>query len=194
MLGIVLCGGESLRMGEDKGLLIHGGTTWAQLAAAKLKAAGLDVKCSVNAAQRLKYLPYFNEDQLIKDDISPKLKGPLLGVLSAHAAHPDEDLFLLACDLLLMESGIIEKLIQTAQSATTADAFIYLRDGEQEPLCGIYRAKGLKKISRLLHDGELKRHSMKFVLSHLEVCESIAGTADYRCFGNFNSRASLEGL
>ncbi|GGH03134.1 NTP transferase domain-containing protein [Pedobacter zeae] len=48
MLGIVLCGGQSLRMGTDKGLLIHQDKLWAQVAADKLSVLDLLVNFSVN--------------------------------------------------------------------------------------------------------------------------------------------------
>ena len=41
MLGIVLCGGQSLRMGMDKGLMTYGGQFWAALAMQKLHELGI---------------------------------------------------------------------------------------------------------------------------------------------------------
>ena len=194
MLGIVLCGGQSLRMGTDKGLLRYQDKLWAILAEDKLRSIGLDVKFSINPHQQGKYINYFQEAQLIIDDPSLDLNGPLLGVLSAHLENPDKNLFLLACDMLLMESSMLGKLKEVMTADDSFDAYAYTRDGQQEPLCGIYTSTGLKKILNLLQTGELIRHSMKFMLSSLKVCEISVANQDYRSFENFNSHAEINGL
>ncbi|MNL84864.1 hypothetical protein D3C87_2129760 [compost metagenome] len=76
----------------------------------------------------------------------------------------------------------------------TFDAYIFSKDGQQEPLCGIYKADGLKNITHLLNTNGLAKHSMKYILSNLRVCEIIVDDHDYRYFGNFNSHAEINGL
>jgi len=194
MIGVVLCGGQSVRMGTDKGLLNHQDKLWAELAADKLRSIGLHVKFSVNLTQEKKYANYFDKAQLITDHQSLDLKGPLLGVLSAHLANPNDDLFLLACDMLLMQTHILEKLKQAFVVSDAFDAYIFIKSEQQEPLCGIYTSRGLEKILHMLQDGKLLRHSMKFVLSNLNVSEILVEDKDYRCFDNFNSHAEVNGL
>lgn len=194
MLGVVLCGGQSLRMGTDKGLLNHQDKLWAQVAADKLALMQIPVVFSVNPAQQKTYEGYFSEAQLVIDPPSLDVRGPLLGVLSAHTLNPKQDLFVLACDLLLMESRLLKKISDTYHASGTFEAYIFTRKGEQEPLCGIYTAKGLKSIWHLLQTHQLTRHSMKFVLSKLQVCEIAVEDKDDRFFGNFNSHAEINGL
>ena len=194
MIGVVLCGGQSLRMGTDKGLLNHQDKLWAKLAADKLTSIGLQVKFSVNPTQEEKYNNYFDKAHLITDAQSLDIKGPLLGVLSAHLANPNDDLFLLACDMLLMETDVLKKLKQTFAASKAFDAYIFIKNEQQEPLCGIYTSAGLKKILLMLQNGKLVKHSMKFVLSNLKVCDIIVEDKDYRCFDNFNSHAEVNGL
>lgn len=194
MIGVVLCGGQSVRMGSDKGLLNHQDKLWAKLAADKLTSSGLQVNFSVNPTQEEKYSTYFDKAHLITDAQSLDMKGPLLGVLSAHLANPNDDLCLLACDMLLMEKYVLEKLLKTFAVSDTYDAYVFIKNEQQEPLCGIYTSKGLKKILLMLQNGKLVKHSMKFVLSNLKVCEIIVEDKDYRCFNNFNSHAEVNGL
>src|SRR5688572_17949633 len=104
MLGIILSGGQSSRMGQDKGLLKLEAKTWAQTAIDKLSILNFPVKISVNRSQFSQYAEVFSPADLIEDNETLSLKGPLLGVLSAHVHYPDEDLFILACDMPLMES------------------------------------------------------------------------------------------
>ncbi|WP_316825058.1 molybdenum cofactor guanylyltransferase [Pedobacter miscanthi] len=192
MLGIVLCGGQSLRMGTDKGLLNHQDKLWAQVAFDKLSSLNLQVKFSVNPSQQEIYAGYFGNEQLIVDYSLLDIKGPLLGVLSAHISNPEEDLFLLACDMLLMETKLLEKLIYSFKADSTFDAYIFSKDGQQEPLCGIYKADGLKNIAHLLNTNGLAKHSMKYILSNLRVCEITVDEHDYRYFGNFNSQEEVK--
>ena len=194
MIGVVLCGGQSLRMGNDKGLLNHQDKIWAKLAADKLTSIGLQVKFSVNAAQVEKYTDYFDKENLITDFQSLDLKGPLLGVLSAHLTNPSDDLLLLACDMLLMNTHILNKLIEDFAASNSFEAYIFIKNEQQEPLCGIYTSIGLKKILLMLQNGKLIKHSMKFVLSNLNVFEILVEDKDYRCFDNFNSHAEVNGL
>ncbi|MBB6238382.1 molybdopterin-guanine dinucleotide biosynthesis protein A [Pedobacter sp. AK013] len=194
MLGIILCGGHSLRMGTDKGLLNHKDRLWAQAACDKLSSLDLSIKFSVNPSQQETYTGYFGYEQLIVDDSSLDIKGPLLGVLSAHLSNPEEDLFLLACDMLLMETKLLEELIHSFKTDDAFQAYIFTKDDQQEPLCGIYKAEGLKNIIHLLQTDGLVKHSMKYILSNLQVCEIAIEDQDYRYFGNFNSHTEINDL
>ncbi len=194
MLGIILCGGQSSRMGSDKGLLINEAKTWAQTAADKLLALNLPVKFSVNAVQQAAYAKVFETAALITDDEDLQIKGPLLGVLSAHLAYPDDDLFVFACDLPLMESGLLKELFTVYNTGTKYEAYIFTNNKQPEPLCGIYTAKALKKITAMLHNNTLQRHSMKFLLQQLIVCEIALLENQKAAFRNFNAHADFNGL
>ncbi len=47
MIGLILCGGQSSRMGSDKGLLKLEAKTWAQTAIDKMEILHIPVKISV---------------------------------------------------------------------------------------------------------------------------------------------------
>jgi molybdopterin-guanine dinucleotide biosynthesis protein A len=194
MVGIILCGGQSSRMGSDKGLLIHEAKTWAQTAVEKLSALQIPIQLSVNAQQQNEYVKVFDAASLIVDDTALDIRGPLLGVLSAHLQNPGEDLFLLACDLPLMESNLLKELFALSKRDNTYDVYIFTNDSEPEPLCGIYTANGLQKIIALLKENKLTRHSMKFVLSQLKVSEIALEENQKIFFRNFNAHADINGL
>ena len=194
MLGIVLCGGQSSRIGSDKGLLMHEAKTWAQTAVEKLGVLQLPIKLSVNEQQQEAYAKVFKPELLITDDVSLDIKGPLLGVLSAHIENPGKDLFILACDLPLMDSHLLKELFSLYQQSKKYDVYIFTNDKQQEPLCGIYTAKALKKIIALHKQNKLFKHSMKFILSQLVVCEIAAHESQKIYFRNFNAHADINGL
>lgn len=194
MLGIILCGGQSSRMGSDKGLLKLEAKTWAQTAVDKIQALNIPVKISVNKQQYTDYAEVFSSNALINDDVSLEVKGPLLGLLSCHLAFPEEDLFILACDMPLMERSELESLYKHYKENPGADAYIFTNDGEAEPLCGIYTSKGLSIILTMLKKGELVKQSMKFMLDHLTVTKIALSDTEKKYFRNFNAHAELNGL
>jgi molybdopterin-guanine dinucleotide biosynthesis protein A len=55
MRGVVLCGGQSSRMGTDKGLLLHQSITWVQQAISTLTQLNTPVLLSINEQQLIAY-------------------------------------------------------------------------------------------------------------------------------------------
>lgn len=194
MLGIILCGGASTRMGNDKGLLKQEARTWAQTAFEKLSTLNIAVRFSVNNQQKEAYQKIFSDGDLIVDNTDLSVHGPLLGVLTAHQYNPNQDLFLLACDLPLMDETLLKELFTLSKTNSSYDVFIYSNDNEPEPLCGIYTATGLQKIMNLYAHDKLTRHSMKFMLDHLSVCKVPLTESQKKAFRNFNAHADLNGM
>lgn len=194
MLGVILCGGQSSRMGSDKGLLKLEAKTWAQTAIDKISALHIPVKISVNSRQYAQYASVFAATDLVPDKSSLSLSGPLLGVLSTHTTYRNEDLFVLACDMPLMDAALLQQLHEAYGERTEAEAYVFTNDGEAEPLCGIYKASGLARILDLLLNGQLARHSMKYMLDHLLVHRIPLAEDQKKYFRNFNAHAELNGL
>lgn len=136
----------------------------------------------------------FPVTDLIADNTSLAVKGPLLGLLSCHIAFPEEDLFILACDMPIMERTILESLYKHYTENPGADAYVFTNEGEPEPLCGIYSAKGLSIVLTMLKNRELVKHSMKFMLDHLTVNRIALKEEEKKYFRNFNAHAELNGL
>ena len=194
MLGIILCGGQSSRMGSDKGLLVNEAKTWAQTAIDKLSVLNIPIKLSVNSKQQTDYSKVFETELLIVDHLSLSIHGPLQGVLSAHLENPKDDLFILACDLPLMEPAILQELLHHYQQDKNYEAYIFTDENEPEPLCGIYTSTGLSKIITMINENKLTKHSMKFTLSQLVVYSIPLKTEQKIYFRNFNAHAQLNGL
>src|SRR6478735_4263066 len=115
MLGLVVCGGKSTRMGDDKGMLLSGNKTWAQIAKEKIEAINLRLAVSINPAQIEKYQSVFKKDELIVDATELDMASPLHGILSAHLHFPDEDILVLACDMPNMQTLVLEELLKYYQ-------------------------------------------------------------------------------
>src|SRR5215472_5246904 len=91
LLGVVLCGGESRRMGRDKGLLLKDGVPWAKYVGQRLFGC-TEVFYSINSRQREAYSELFPANRLIVDALD--IPGPLNGLLSAHRLMPGPDILL----------------------------------------------------------------------------------------------------
>lgn len=193
MLGVVLCGGQSMRMGSDKGLLKLHASTWAQTAVDKITAISLPYVLSVNAQQQEAYENFFDKKLLVQDAPSLDLKGPLCGVLSVHLQYPQQDLLVLACDMPLMETALLTELIAFYEAHQPA-ACLFNNEGAPEPLCAVYAAAALKQVYQLYLSAKLLRHSMKFMLEQIEVAVLPLPAGKKNCFRNFNAHAELNGL
>ena len=181
-------------MGTDKGMLKPESRTWGQTAIDKMAALNIAVKISVNNNQLPAYSTVFSSKNLIADNSSLCLSGPLLGVLSSHLQYPSEDLFIFACDMPLMEPFLLQELNALYLLHSSYDVYIFTNDGDPEPLCGIYTSKGLSAILTKLREGALTRHSMKFILGLLHVKIVPATDEQKKYFRNVNDPAGLDGL
>lgn len=162
-MGIVLCGGSSSRMGSDKGLLFHEGKTWAQLAGEKLSTFGVPVAYAINREQQAAYAEQYISPTFIDND-GLGVGGPLRGIFTAHLLFPNEDLFILACDLRDMQPAIISHLLDTHRQGVT----VYHHDGFDEPLCGIYGHDALANLYGAYIAGKLAKYSLQYALQQVE--------------------------
>lgn len=194
MLGVVLCGGQSTRMGSDKGLLKYGSKTWADIALDKLQQLELPVIISINAKQFEGYSKTFSSQLLVEDDESLQLRGPLAALLSIHEKFPTEDLLILACDLVLIEPSLLKRLLSNYEQHTNSDAFIYTNDEEAEPLCGVYKANALNKILQIYQANQLMKHSMKYALEQVNTYTIPLTDGKKKFFKNFNTSEELNSL
>lgn len=160
LLGIVLCGGESRRMGQDKGLLQTDGQPWVLRMGEKLAQQLLPVIYSINKKQVATYSAWLPEEGIVID--SDKGAGPLKGLLSVHRQYPANDLLTVACDMQDLDTATIARLI-AAWREKSADFYAYEVDGFLQPFCAIYRAEALTRagaaasLRELLNSGILHR-------------------------------------
>src|SRR4051812_14183286 len=124
MIGVVLCGGKSSRMGTDKGLLAEGSKAWAQIALDKLSSLSLHNVVSINSSQRNTYSSLFSSNQLVSDKDDLGARGPLLGLLSVHNQFVEDDLLLLGCDLPKMAINVLQSLLNEHKRFPDFDSYV----------------------------------------------------------------------
>jgi molybdenum cofactor guanylyltransferase len=163
LLGVVLSGGKSSRMGNDKGLLLKDGTSWVKDCLDKIERLGVPVSISINSSQAEQYSSIVDPELLIVDHVP--VNGPLGGILSVHDKFPNHDLVVVACDLPDLSTDLIKDLInEYDERSGEHDFFVYKINNEAEPLVGVYTAEGLQKIASLFLSNQLEKHSMKYIL------------------------------
>ena len=149
IIGIVLAGGQSKRMGEDKALIAYHGETQLEATYKLLKQCCKEVYVSVsNANENEKNR---NQFPIIVD--TKKYSGPLAGILSAFEKFPHSAILIVACDLPLLNLNTLEFLISKRNAVKQATAFTSEFDGLPEPLCCIWEPSILENIHLYIDKG-----------------------------------------
>lgn len=129
VLGAVLAGGQSSRMGVDKAAIDVGGVTMFDRAAAALRGAGCQPIVAIGGPERS------GVDRV--DDLHPGA-GPLGGILTAltHADQFDVDaVAVLACDMPRVPVDMVRVLLE----ADDGGGRVVAAKGERiEPLCSVW--------------------------------------------------------
>ncbi|MEI7617475.1 MAG: molybdenum cofactor guanylyltransferase [Actinomycetota bacterium] len=144
LVGAVLVGGSSRRMGRDKALLQIDGVRMVDRVAAVLTAAGCSKVVAVGPSPLAGNLVHI-------DDLYPG-QGPLGGVLTAMRSMGELDSWLcvVACDLPWLDVASIDALLRAAAAAgasTSSTAggpntddvdVVVARTDRLEPLCALW--------------------------------------------------------
>ncbi|AQS84992.1 MAG: NTP transferase domain-containing protein [Acetobacter aceti] len=151
LYGLVLAGGVSSRMGQDKAALVYEGRP--QLDRAFSLLAPRVSRCFVSLRKDQKtdvvrsiYPGIADRSQAI---------GPAAGLLAAHEEYPDVAWLALACDLPFLDDATLDALIAARREGCTAVAFRSEHDGLPEPFCTIWEPEALEMLSRQVASGRV---------------------------------------
>lgn len=132
--GLVLTGGKSERMGEAKALIHYKGKAHAAVIHDVLSSYCEKVFISGRPGQwkgsELESFP------MICDTIENS--GPIGGILSAFATHPDANWFVVACDLVHFNDKTVEKILANYNDKTVATCYKSREGDFPEALCALY--------------------------------------------------------
>ncbi len=140
--GLVLAGGKSTRMGQDKGLLTYHGKPQREYLYEMLSSVCEKTFMSIRKEQAPEISTNLNV--IIDKD---EYKGPYNGLLSAHKTHSDAAWLVLACDLPLMDVSSLKELIasRNLNKNPLSTAFALKESPLPEPLCAIWEPEALKQ-------------------------------------------------
>lgn len=143
LYGLVLTGGKSTRMKRDKALIPYRGKPHAQFIYEILARFCKNVYLSASKDQWLG-TPLAQMSTI--EDL-PGSRGPIAGILSAFATHPDANWFVVACDLVHFNAETVENLLANYDPHAIATCYRNRLKGFPEPLCTLYTPKALSVFS-----------------------------------------------
>ncbi len=133
---IILAGGKSSRMGQDKGLMIYNGKPLIQYAIDILKPLTNDLIIVSNKAD------YQAFGYKTIDDIYLE-KGPLVGIYSGLQQINNDWCFVLSCDAPNLTSDI---LLSLTNNINTSEVIVAEHKTQIHPLIGLYNKSCLSKL------------------------------------------------
>lgn len=174
LVGGILVGGESRRMGRDKALIDVGGET---LLERTLRVATSCARECVLVGEAPFELPSALRDVRRVPD-GPDGAGPIAGLSGLMSAYPDSAVLLLACDMPRLGPDLLERLayeagLDDAGAGSAADAIVpetLDREGvRRHPCCAIYRPTARRRLAAAIEAGQfgmtamLGRMNVRFV-------------------------------
>jgi molybdopterin-guanine dinucleotide biosynthesis protein A len=178
VFGLVLAGGLSSRMQRDKAALEYRGKSQLERAVELVAEHLPEVFVSVRADQAAD--PARARHPLIVDSVPGE--GPIVGIRSAFAAHPEVAWLVVACDLPFLSGAALSQLLAERDPAASATAFRSAHDGLPEPLCAIWEPQSAAELAAYqTGDGRCPR---KFLIRH---GAKILEPRDRRALDNINT-------
>lgn len=137
---IVLSGGKSSRMGEDKCDLKYHGESFLNLQIDKLKKIGIDdIVASGYRGKDCKA-------KIVEDEI---MKGPLSGMLKGLYAIKNDRAFVISVDVPLIKEESIKKLIEYSFEKDL-EVVLIRHNSVREPLIGVFKKTLTSKIEEII--------------------------------------------
>jgi molybdopterin-guanine dinucleotide biosynthesis protein A len=172
---VILAGGKSSRMGQDKALLPFG--RYGTLA----------------EYQYRKLLPHFNRVWLsAKRDKFPfeapllydihEIASPLGAIESILTQIDAPEAFVLSVDMPGVDAELIARLRETARARPEAQAIVARSPSGREPLCAIYRRGALPVFAAMLSE---RNHRINDLLKRIDTVEVPCGRKEV--FVNLNT-------
>ncbi len=155
--GIILSGGKSYRMGSDKGFVLYKNKPFMQHVIDAMQPL-------VNEIIIVSDNPEYDKFKLKRINDSIKDAGPLAGLYSGLQASKTELNLVLSCDIPLMNTKTLQKLID--QVSDEIDVIQIKSKGKDMPLIALYNRQCKTVCYKLLMQGERR---LRVALEQLKV-------------------------
>lgn len=187
--GLILCGGESKRMGTAKALLIYNELPQYQVMYNLLMPLCDQVIISCKSSQS----NWFKHDMPICfDEMQYENTGPIAALLSALKISAGNAILLLGCDYPALQENDIQLLIQTYITYNKSCCYVSGSHKTEEPLLAIYHPDDLQKLE---HFYRAEQQSLRLFLNQIGAIKvepknpaHIKSFDTPEDFGKFNNR------
>ncbi len=140
---VVLAGGQSSRFGRNKAFASYQGSTFVERTVRTLQSVFENVILVTNTQDY-----HFLNIPILQDFKAHQ--GPIGGIVTALSQVKTEQLFVVACDMPLLDPQIIREVVQVS---STYDAVIPVYEESQEYLMAVYSRKLLAPLCEALLQG-----------------------------------------
>ena len=183
MIGAVLTGGSSRRMGRTKALIEVDGVAMGLRVARALRDAGCSQVLAYGGDPE-ELAPLGLE---VRPDRYPST-GPLggvLGLLESLAVHvPDATVVVAACDLPSLRGEVLVSLVESLRADAGVDVAV-ARTSQIEPACAAWRISAVEALREMYASGERALHGA------IEQLESVEVDVDPTALRNINTPEEL---
>jgi len=140
---VILTGGESKRMGVDKASVVLSGKSLLEHVLAQLEPLFSDMLISVREQR-----PDIGYPQVVDGSES---RGPMVGIKAALEVVKTDWVFVIACDMPLISTGLIQYL---AGLRSEFDAVVPFAFDRPQPLFGFYNKTCLPSMEARMKQGQ----------------------------------------
>jgi len=141
---IVLAGGDSRRMNQDKALLPVKDGTLIEYILQELEGYFIDTLVSVSESKKFEFL----NQKLVVDE--KQGYGPMMGIKSALSVSQQEKNFVIACDIPKIQYKLLNNILLMGQNS---DIVVPVSpSGQVEPLFAVYSKSILPQMERLIRE------------------------------------------
>ena len=179
LTAIILAGGKSSRMGEDKGLMFFKDKPMIQYIIDVVKPLVNEIMIVTNE-KKYEQFGYPVYKDIIKD------KGPLAGIVTGLTYSTTAKNIVLSCDVPFVNEGILRLLIADCENF---DVVIPEKENRTHQLIGVYDKSCLATFKRELENDQRK---LKLAIEKLNYKTVNANHIADKIFNNINSKHDIE--
>lgn len=153
LTAIILAGGKSSRMGQDKGLVLYRGKRMVEHVAAACRQLTSEILISTNNPE-YDFLSY----KLVEDTFTER--GPIGGLQAGLVASETDDNIFCPCDMPGIQPAVFKKILEEKGKSNAVVASN--SSGKIYPVLGYYNKNALAVIENQIVNGDFKmQHLLK---------------------------------
>ncbi len=146
---VIQAGGNSRRMGEDKGLILFQGEPLIKFVVGRIASLGDELIVTSNSPKKYAFLGV----PVVEDILTEK--GALAGLYTALSCARGEKVIVIGCDMPFVNRSLLEYEIQ--QMSENIDAVVPLIPEGLEPFHAVYRRENCRLAVRSTIEAGMKK-------------------------------------